>query len=511
MAQVFKIDSNVTGLRYQKELSIGVADPTNPWVPLEPNSYADFGGSVTTVARNPINADRKRKKGVTTDLDASGGFNMDLTQINMQDIMQGFMFADLEPKAEFGGAGQVTTVDGAAEEYEAASGLTVFRIGDLVLADNFTNTANNGLKRAIAVSATALGVFENLVAETPPAAATLVQVGFQFAAGDADIDASLAQPALTTTTKDLTQLGLIPGEWIFIGGDIAANQFDTAANNGFARVFSVATNRIVFDKTASTMVTEANVADTIQIFFGRRLRDRTGSDIVRSTYQLERTLGAPDDALPAEIQAQYLEGSVANEFTINVPTAEKITIDMSFIAINDTQNDGPTALKAGARPDIVESDAFNTSSDVTTMKMHVYDSSDSNPSPLFAFIQELTITINNNASPNKAVGVLGAFEVTVGTFQVGGSLTAYFSDVAAVSAVRNNEDITMHLHLAKANAGISFDLPLITLGDGRPNVEQDQPITLPLSNEAATGAKIDPTLNHTLMIVFFDYLPSAAD
>lgn len=511
MAAVNKIDSNVTGLRYQEESAIGVADSGNPWVPLEPNSYADFGGSITTIARNPINADRKRKKGVTTDLDASGGFNMDLTQINLQDIMQGFMFADLEPKTEFGGAGEITNVDGTGEQYEAASGLDAFLAGDLIMAAGFSEPVNNGLHLVTVSAATALTVTPGLDDETPPATATLVQVGYQFAAGDADIDASGSRPALTTTTKDLTQLGLEPGEWIFIGGDDAANQFNTAANNGFARVFSVTANRMEFDKTSSTMVTEANAADTIQIFFGRRLRDRTGSDIIRRTYQLERTLGAPDDSLPAEVQAQYLEGAVANEFTINVPTADKITVDLSFIAINDSQNDGPTPLKAGARPDIEESDAFNTSSDVTTMKMHVYDASDANPSPLFAFIQELTITINNNASPNKAVGVLGAFEVTVGTFQVGGSLTAYFSDVAAVSAVRNNEDITMHLHLAKANAGISFDLPLLTLGDGRPNVEQDQPITLPLSNEAATGAKIDPTLNHTLMIVFYDYLPDAAD
>ena len=102
MAVVQKVDSNVTGLRYQENLTIGVADPNNPWLVLEPNSYDDFGGEFTTVARNPINAGRQRQKGVLVDLDASGGFQNDLTQDNLQDILQGFMFADLRRKNDVG-------------------------------------------------------------------------------------------------------------------------------------------------------------------------------------------------------------------------------------------------------------------------------------------------------------------------------------------------------------------------------------------------------------------------
>jgi hypothetical protein len=164
---------------------------------------------------------------------------------------------------------------------------------------------------------------------------------------------------------------------------------------------------------------------------------------------------------------------------------------------------------AANAPGIVEADAFNTSSDVSRIKMSTVSQSVSNPTPLFAFVQELKLTIDNKVTANKAVGVTGAFEATAGTFEVGGSMTVYFADVAAVTAVQNNADITLDAHFVKANAGITFDIPLLALGDGRPNVVQDQAITLPLENSAADGSKVSSTLNHTLLLVFWDYLPSA--
>lgn len=506
MAAVNKIDSNVTGLRIAEEETPKVLPMTPEWVPHEPNSYDNFGGEIATVARNPINPSRQRKKGVITDLDAAGGFTSDLTQENLQDLLQGFFFADLRTKAELA----VATVDGNDDEFDPASGGGAYTAGDLLFAKGFDDAANNGLHVVSGIpDATSVPVTSAL-ADATTQSGIISRVGHQFVSGDISIVAG-AQPSLVSAAYDMTDLGLIPGEWIYIGGDLTAEQFATAGNNGFARVREVTEGAIFFDKTAGTMVNDAGTGKTIRIFFGRVLKNETGSDIIRRTYQIERTLGAPDSTKPSEIQAEYLLGAVANELTLNIATADKVTADLSFVAMDHETVTGSDGVKSGDRPALVESDAFNTSSDFTRMKLSLVDESSSNVTPLFAFLTEMSISINNNVSPNKAVATLGAFDVTAGTFEVGGSITAYFSDVAAIAAIRANSSVTLDAHLVKNNKGISIDIPLIVLGDGRPNIEQDQAITLPLSMAAATGAGVHASLDHTALLVFYDYLPTAAE
>jgi hypothetical protein len=511
MAQVNKIDSNITGLAYAEEASLGVIS-SPAWKRLEPNSYNDFGGELTTVAPNPINPSRQRKKGVVTDLDATGGFNHNLTSENLKDLLQGVMFADLRRK----GFEEVTAVDvdlANPDEYEVAS-TTGFFAGSLIKGVGFANADNNALNVVTAVvSNTSVEVADGqLVTEaSPPSGAYIQVVGFRSASGDVDVDASGDLPILTSSTLDFTTLGLVEGQWIFLGGDLTANQFSTAANNGFKRIRTITANALTIDKSATTMATEANTTKLVDIYFGDVLKNETGTSIVRRSYHIERTLGAPDDASPSQIQSEYLKGAIPNEFTLNVPTANLVNIDLSFIATDHQQNDGATGPLQTSVAIPEAADVFNTSSDFSRIKMSTVSSVDDNPTALFAFITEATITVNNNLSPNKAVGTLGAFDVTAGTFQVSGSITAYFGNISAIQAVRNNSDVTLDMAIVKENQGIVIDIPLVSLGDGRLNVEQDQPITLPLSMDAATAEDVAATLGHTLLLTFFKYLPTAAE
>lgn len=504
MAQVITIDSNVTGLRIAEEESLGTLPVTPVWDPYEPNSYADFGGSIETVARNPINADRQRAKGTTTDLDASGGFNTDMTATNLKNILQGFLAADRRVKDELAS----TDVTGA-NTFQVAAGGTAYLTGDLLFASGFDDDANNGPHVVVSSTATTV-VVSSVLVNAAAQNGLLERVGHQFTSGDAQIDISGTLPALDSTVKDMTAFGLIPGEWVFIGGDLSGEQFANAENNGFARVRSVIANTIEFDKTSDTMLVDTGVGKTIRVFFGSIIRNELAALIVKRSYQLERTLGAPDDSFPGQIQSEYIVGAVPSEFSLNISGQSKLEADLTFVGIDVEQRDGVTGVKTGDRPALSSEEAFNTSSDFSRINLSKVVPGDASPPALFAFATEITLNVNNNVEPNKAVAVLGAIGVSLGTFEVSADVTAYFNDVAGTAAVRDNDDITLDAHVVSKNRGFSFDMPLCSLGDGRPEVEQDAAITVPLELQAARGAPVHPDLDYTLLFMFWSYLPTIA-
>jgi hypothetical protein len=502
----YKIDSNDTGLRYAVEECLKQLPTTPTWFALEPNSYGDFGAKIATVARNPINPSRQRQKGVVTDLDASANFVMDLTQTNHLRLMQGFLFAAAREKptsAPINGDVIVTTAVATSDDsYAMAAGTADdFLVGHLIMASGYTNSANNGMKRVTTPASGKVKVIQNLVDEgSPPATASIQAIGFQFPASDVQIVMSGSLPRLTSASITLTTLGLLPGEWVYLGGDGSLLTF--ATNKGFGRVKAVTATYIEFDKTTWTPGTEAAGSLTVQMFFGTVVRNEEDpSLIVRQTYQLERTLGEDADGT----MSQYVIGAVANELSFDTKQAEKMTVDLAFVGCDAVSYTGLEGLKSGNRPDLVTSDAFNTSSDVKRIAIAVVDPTTSVPTPLFAYCTDISLKIKNSVSGAKAVGTLGNFDTIAGMLDVSGSLSAYFQDTRSIAAVRDNEDITMDMIVAKNNAGIIFDIPLLSLGNGLPKVEQDKPITIPLDTMAAQSS-----YGHTLLYVNFPYLPDAA-
>jgi hypothetical protein len=503
-----KIDSNTTALAYAEEQSLKTLPGTPVWYPLEPNSYSDFGGQVSLLSRNPINALRKNKKGVITDLDASGEFNQDLTHSNLTRLLQGFFFADIREKVTNlpmnGTAIPFTSVTASTDIYAAASGLAGILANSLVYFTGFTNAANNGLKVVPSAStATQITAPDGTVDETPPATAKAKLVGYQFASGTLNVamNGQLVQLSRASGAVDFTTLPLNPGDWIFVGGDAVGERFVTNLP-GFGRVKRVATTFIELDKVSWTPSAETGTGKTVRIFYCDVLKDESTTNLIkRRTYNIERQLGNDGNG----IQSEYLVGAVANELTINIAQADKINVDISFVACDVEQRTGTTGIKSGTRATQTVEDAYNTSSDFSRIKLNLAGDAYTSSTALFAFATEMTVSINNNVNPNKAVGTLGAFDLSVGNFTVSGEMTAYFGDVTAVQAVRNNSDITIDFAIVKANKGLLFDMPLIALGDGRLEVEQDEAITLPLETNAA-----ESTYGHTLFLGSFSYLPDLA-
>lgn len=631
MADALKIDSNSTGLRFTEEASVGVLGADPIWETIEPNSYDDFGAKIKTVARKPINDRRERKKGVVVDVDASGGFSMDITQENAYKLLQGFLFADARTHAEISA---VADVDGTGNDYQPTTGGADYFSGNLLFAKNFGQSANNGLKVVTGTpSASSVPVTDTGLVDENGAEGIISRVGHQFGTSVATIDASgdlplfsvtgnvQASAVLTTTNnfvdgdtvtigsitytmkatitttaydvdlgattalslanlknainrnglgtpatdfsaatvanphvtavndattltvtsiksgtlyntvattevctnaswaagtllgglgRSLLDYGLDIGTWVNVGDDETANKFATAANNGLKRIRLIEDSDITFDKSTLTMVTDAGTGKDIRLIWGRTIRNEAAEDQVRRSFQFERSLGAPDTAQPSQIQAEYLTGGIANEFELEVKQGDKLTANLSFMARDAETRTGAEGRKDGTRPVLVEADAFNSTSHIKRLSLAVIDEEDAAPDDLFAYVMDLTLKINNNVSANKAVGVLGAFDNTAGTFEVDADCTAYFQTVEAIQTVRDNADVTLDLTFAQANKGVTFDLPLISIGEAIAEVEADEPVMLPLQQAAASGSKIDAELAHTLLVQYWDYLPDLA-
>ena len=253
------------------------------------------------------------------------------------------------------------------------------------------------------------------------------------------------------------------------------------------------------------MVDETGTDLDVQIFFGHRINNAAASaDFNRRSFQIERTLGT---IAGVGVQSEYIVCAVPNTMEISIPAADKVTVKLAFVGKDHETRAASIGVKAGTRPTLDDRDAFNTSSDFSRFRVAPVSEINSFPDALFAFALEMSLSMNNNVEPLKAIANLGAVDMNVGVLQVGGTAEVYFETVDAIAAVRANQSITLDWMIAKNNAGWALDIPLMTLGNGQANIESNQPVRLPLNTQAAK----DSRLGYTISMTEFKYLPTVAE
>lgn len=488
--------TNNFSLEYAIEQSIGVLPGSPEWKLLEPNTIGAFGASISTVARSPISKNRQRRKGTVTDLDSSVEFDADLTLEHFIDFIEGFMFANF--------VGPVKTVPTAT----TTSSYTVPTMGAalpefaLVFARGFTNPINNGMK-VVDTGGTVTDVpikVDTLIVETPAAEenVTLEVCGFQFTVGDLDVDAS---GNLTSVAKDFAELDLTPGQSIWIGGSLAANQFTEAANTGFARVVSIDTNLLTIDKTGQTFVTEADTTQLVELHFGRFIKN-VGVD---DGEYLERSFhfeGAYDNLeYPGPGDAwEYAKGNFCNTMGFELPLTNKATVGFGFVG-TDTEPPTITRETNADTPTVpVQTGAFNTSSDIARLRILEVDETG-----LTTDFKSLTLNINNNVSPEKVLGTLGAKFMNTGNFEIDIEAQILFTNPAVVTAIRNNTRLTMDFSIKNDDGAILVDIPSLTLGGGA----RDFPVNESILLNATAQAYGDTTFGNSLAVSMFPFVPSS--
>jgi hypothetical protein len=505
MRAVDTVTSNSTGLFVCEEVTPGVIPDAPVWREKEPNSYDNFGAELKSVQRMPINANRRNKKGTVVGYSAGASYETDLTPDNLREDFQGFMFSLARRKS------QLFATGADALGYVVTAGGAAYVVGSLLFAQGSAITANNGLKR-IAAASDADSVAVNGLTAVADETIELNRVGQVFAAGDASIDVSGPLPALVTAAFDLTTLGLIPGEIVYLGGDTVGSTFGTDAM-GWCRVKSVVADRLVFDKTDFVFKANSGAGKSIELYFGTVVRDEDADLQVQHTYSIMRQGGRPDLDNPAHIQAEIVTRCVANQLKLSVPEEDMLTCSLSFMGGDSEYYNDVIGEVGGTYFGVREADAINSTGDMKRATMFKYPDNGDNsaPQPLIAYFSEYDLTLDNQIKENKAVTKMGTFVLSPGNFKVSGSFTGYFTTVEAQRAIRNNADVTFMMAAWKANKGIAIDLPMLSLASKGLDVKINEPVMIPIDTDASTGRKYDENMAHTALAVFFDYLPNVAN
>lgn len=493
-----RVLTNTVSLAYAIETALGVAGTT--WKLVEPNAISSFGPEISTVSRNPISKDRQRKKGTTTDLDSAAEFDADLTMEHFIDFSEAFCFAVFNGPIKFGPqeTDDVTAVTGANSFTVDANG--DLNEDDLVFSRGFTNADNNGLHEVASGSTgTDLVVESTLVAEaSPPTNATVEFCGIRTAAGDLDVTVAGGVVTLTSTVLDFTTLELTVGQAIWVGGDLAINQFTNSDNAGFGRVVSIAANAMVIDKTEGSWATEANTTQLVDLYFGKFLRNVSvdDADFLERSFTFE---GAYQDLEAVGTDAyEYSKGNYANEMAITLPLTDKATVTFGFIG-TDT-DPATTVRKTGADTPIEPQQvvAFNTSSDIGRLRITEVDETG-----LSTYFKNITLTLNNNVGPEKVLGTLGAAFMNTGNLEVDLESQMLFTNKEVTAAIRNNTTVTLDFSLRNDDGGLFFDIPACTLGGGDKEFPENETVLI----NTPTMAFEDPTLGTSIGMSLFGYLP----
>lgn len=497
MTDVKKIDSSSVGLYIAEEQSIRVLPTVPVWQELEPSEVGDIGGETTQVARNIINPSRQNLRGAITDLSASANFNQEISQNNTIGLLQGFVFADAretwktQPLNKTG-----TTVSADTDKYvltNTAFDVTNLAENSLIKASGFTNVSNNGLKQVTAIASGEISV-TGVVTESV-GSGKLEVVGYKASNVTIGITGSV-----TVGFANADGLGLTLGQWIFVGGDT-----DKPTDNGcfFGRISAIDTDLLTIDMTSIELVAETIA--TCDIFFGTVLHNEEDIDLIkRRTYTIEERLGFADEERTIP-QASYVSGCVPNEVKFNLETASLATAEYSFMGCKFYTRKG--SLLSGDRKPMWGEKGYNNSNEVYMSVLSVVpnDSEVTKAQPLFTYMENASITINNNGSENKAVGVLGNFDISAGKFDVTGECSCYFTNVDTIKALQENVDAGLQVILSRNNEGMIFDIPCMGVGSSIPSVADGEPVKMSLT---ANGAK--SKFGYTFTYNNFAYLPQVA-
>lgn len=467
-------------------------DPTVAYM-FAPDAPGEFGPDFTRVPHEPLSIYNQREPGVTVDAMSTATLDAAATLDHLERILE----TALRCSWSTGQAVLAPTSATAAPKYVVPSG-GALAAGTLVMVRGCAIAANNGVKVVDAGSdATNLLITTALTAETFTATqnVTIEVCGYQFTATDLVVNAG---QNLTSTTKDFTELSLVAGQMVWIGGPTSATSFATAACRGLARVSVTPTaNLITLEERTQAYSADTGTGKTVWLLFGRcaQVVPFTHARYIERLHTLETV---HDDLSSGTTDAyEYVGDAALNTAVIKCPDVNKLTCSASFIGNNYTL----TTTRKTAFQSLYQQTKRSAMSSATDIIRGWIKNTGS--TALSAYIQSADLTIANGVERNTAHGVLGSAVMTWGKVLVNVAVQAMFTTEDAITALAGNDAVKACWAFKNDDGGIAFDIPEARLGGGK----RSYPVNKVVSINLDVGANRDPVFNTSLIVSLFPYLP----
>lgn len=480
-------DSNRVRLAHVREAVLGTT-PETPRMRRARFTGESLAYQPQFVQSEEIREDRMNSDPIKVNETHGGGVNGELSfptdNSPFSDWLESLFCAEWSSAAVRDNDGTADSVIGQVTASSDTFGFTDsgadFVTGMLVQASGFGESGNNGLFRAIAGSSgTALVVSDTpgLTDEAaPPAAARLKCVGLE----GTEADLAAVADGITSSSLNFTTLPLVAGMWIKVGGTGAGYRFATEANNGWARITTVAANKLTLDNLPAGWTADTGEYVTLRVFFGDQLKN----GVLTLGQTLER--GFLGQASPSYIIER---GMVVGQGEFSFPFDDKATWTMTFMGMTGEVDD--TALDAS--PDEVTTNPVMAAG-VNVGRIAEAGAVLSSPN----WVRSMTLGIQNNLRAIGAIrgdGLVGAVDIGKGSCDVTVTAETYFGSKALLDKVLAGTVTNVNARIAKAGQAMVFGLPRVTWSEGAPSAGgRNQDVMLALngmvSKDTTTAAHV---------------------
>lgn len=479
-----------------QETALGTPAATG-WRTHRPNEIGAFGAAFKTIQADPIGAGRQLQAGEIVDLEAPTEWSADLSKDLVDHFVEGIMMAAVKHSGNTGLAFFNPTAVTATGYTVAALGALTDR--HLIYARGFSTAANNGLKITAGASVALEIKAAGLVAEAAPPAGVSVEVaGWRGAAGDIGINAA---GNLTSTANVFATLGLYVGQWIWLGGSAALNQFANNAYRGFAQVKAIAAGVLTLQRRSWTVgAQDLGAAKEIDIYFSRWCRNTNSqhADYIERSFTFETTYATLGAGSTPEYE--YSHGNYLSTATFNLPPTDKATVDLAFVGAFTTDPAAARLAGANAAPPMRAGAILNTSVGMTRIRC-----SNADESGLSTDIKTLKIELSNSVNREVVLGYLGAKYQNVGQFSAMIEGDFLFTSSALITAMRDKRTVMFEVGMRNGDGGFLIDVPSAQVDSGGRRFDANASVVVP----AKLIGSENPVMGYTAGISIFPYLPAS--